>query len=677
MNLTWADWTILIVAMVALRLVSLSTRSLMRGVADFLAANRSAGRYLLTIAHQMGGVGVVTFVATFEVVSVAGFCPTWWTIITVSITSVVIPLTGWIFYRFRETRAMTMAQYLEMRYSRRFRVLAGILCWVSGLINFGIFPAVAARFFMHFCGLPEYFQIPGIPFELPTFATVMIVELTLALSFVMIGGQISVMVTDCVQGIFSAAIFAVVSASILVKIKWPQIVTALSMAPENHSMLNPFHTTQLADFNLWFFAITGTFTAFYSYMSWQGTSGFYGAAKSPHEQRMGNIISVWRLLPQNLLMMLLPIAAITIMRLPEYSALAEQINNNLGLIQDEAVRRQMQVPVAMALFLPAGIKGLLITVMIFITFTCHDTYLHAWGSIFIQDVYLPLRKKALSPAQHIRLLRLSIAGVALFAFLFSLLYSQSQHIIMFFAITGAIWTAGSGIVIIGGLYWRRGTAAGAYSAMIVGAVFGVGGLIIPEFYMAAYGRPFPINGGWLAFFSSLLAIAVYVSVSLMTSKKPFNLERMLHRGEYAIATDRPQNRSSFRGRFLQLIGITEEFSRSDRVLAVVLVAWNTLWLTFFVVFSLINVVLGVSDAIWAKYWHFVVIMNLCLSIPISIWFAVGGTLDIRALYRILATAVRDATDDGRVVGEPDAEATDCALAPDTVNESAVLESTTR
>ena len=56
----------MIVAVVALRLVSLSTRRYMKGVSDFLAANRLAGRYLLTIAQEMGSFGVVSFVAIFE-----------------------------------------------------------------------------------------------------------------------------------------------------------------------------------------------------------------------------------------------------------------------------------------------------------------------------------------------------------------------------------------------------------------------------------------------------------------------------------------------------------------------------------------------------------------------------------------------------------------------------------
>ncbi len=66
------------VAVVALRMASLSTRRHMKGVADFLSANRSANRYLLTIASQMGGIGVVTIVGGYEVMNRDGIAPGWW-----------------------------------------------------------------------------------------------------------------------------------------------------------------------------------------------------------------------------------------------------------------------------------------------------------------------------------------------------------------------------------------------------------------------------------------------------------------------------------------------------------------------------------------------------------------------------------------------------------------------
>jgi SSS family solute:Na+ symporter len=48
----------------------------------------------------------------------------------------------------RETQAMTLAQFLEMRYSRQFRLFSGILCRVSGMVNYGNFPAMSGRFIL-------------------------------------------------------------------------------------------------------------------------------------------------------------------------------------------------------------------------------------------------------------------------------------------------------------------------------------------------------------------------------------------------------------------------------------------------------------------------------------------------------------------------------------------------
>lgn len=644
----WIDWMIMGVSVVALRLVSLGTRHHMKGVSDFLSANRVAGRYLLTIAGQMGNFGVVTFIALFEMFYSAGLAPSWWGGFQIPV-GVIILLTGWVFYRFRETRAMTMAQFFEMRYSRKLRIFAGILCWTSGIINFGIFPAVAARFFIYFCGLPDHFHIPGIDYAIPSIAVVMLIDLALAISFVNMGGQISVMITECVQGMFSCFAFLVVSATILVKIHWSQMVEALSMAPKDASMINPFHTSAVTDFNIWYYLIA-LFGAFYSYMSWQGGQGFYSSARSPHEQKMGGIIGMWRNIPHSLMTVLLALATLTIMRLPEFADTAHSVSVALSKIPNESVQGQMRVPIAMAHFLPIAVKGLLATIFLFFSFTCHDTYMHSWGSIFIQDIYMPIKNKALDPKQHIKLLRWSIIGVAIFAFFFSLFYQPTEMIVFFFAITGAIWTGGSGAVIIGGLYWKKGTTAGAYASLITGAVLGVGGLVMTKLYETAHDKPFPLNLAVVAFFVTVISALTYIFVSLATHKKcgDYNLERMLHRGKYRVAGEQVQE-EEVRSKWAQIIGITREFSRGDKALAYAMVGWNAVWFLWFVGFSIANLMFPISDGVWATYHYiYTIAIPVVLSVPATIWFTVGGIMDIKALFHTLATTVRDASDDGRV-----------------------------
>ncbi|MHC4903140.1 MAG: sodium:solute symporter family transporter, partial [Planctomycetota bacterium] len=111
--------------------------------------------------------------------------------------------------------------------------------------------------------------------------------------------------------------------------------------------------------------------------------------------------------------------------------------------QAETLQNQLRTPYALAAILPAGLLGLLCAALLAAFISTHDTYLHSWGSIFVQDVILPFRRRPLSPRQHLWLLRLSILGVAVFIFLFSLLIKPTQFIAMFFAITGAVFVGGA------------------------------------------------------------------------------------------------------------------------------------------------------------------------------------------------------------------------------------------
>ena len=121
--------------------------------------------------------------------------------------------------------------------------------------------------------------------------------------------------------------------------------------------------------------------------------------------------------------------------------------------------------------------------------TNFNSYLHSWGTILTQDVILPIcASRPFETKQHLWMLRGSILFVGVFIFFFSLLFRQTQAIMLFFAITGAIFAGGSGAIIIGGLYWKRGTVPAAWTAMITGSSIAVGGIIIHELDRHEYGR---------------------------------------------------------------------------------------------------------------------------------------------------------------------------------------------
>ena len=94
--------------------------------------------------------------------------------------------------------------------------------------------------------------------------------------------------------------------------------------------------------------------------------------------------------------------------------------------------------------MPALSVLVLVLVLVFVRVRGADTtYLHTWGSILVQDVLIPLRG-AQPRRVHLRWLRLSIALVAVLIFLWSWLMPVRDYILMFFALSGAIWNAGAG-----------------------------------------------------------------------------------------------------------------------------------------------------------------------------------------------------------------------------------------
>ena len=78
MNMQFIDWTVLFGVLIAVASMAVYTKRFTKSVADFLAANRSAGRYLITMSEAMQGVGAISIVAMFEVYYEVGFTTMWW-----------------------------------------------------------------------------------------------------------------------------------------------------------------------------------------------------------------------------------------------------------------------------------------------------------------------------------------------------------------------------------------------------------------------------------------------------------------------------------------------------------------------------------------------------------------------------------------------------------------------
>jgi SSS family solute:Na+ symporter len=270
--------------------------------------------------------------------------------------------------------------------------------------------------------------------------------------------------------------------------------------------------------------------------------------------------------------------------------------------------------------------------------------MHSWGSIIVQDVIMPIRRKPFEPKTHLRVLRWAIVSVGVFAFFFSLLFQQAEYIFLFFAITGAIFAGGSGAVIIGGLYWKRGTTAAAWSAMITGSGIAVAGIIIRQIV-----PDFPINGQWFWGISMLGASVAYIGVSLFGKRKEYDFDKLLHRGKYAISGEvNVVSEAPTRG--WKILGMGKEFTRGDKFIYILNYVWTGGWLLVFVIGTVYNLTYDVSNESWLTFWRIYLGIHVVVSSVIILWFMIGGFRDLRSMNRRLNTAERDHRDDGFVSG---------------------------
>lgn len=703
MRMHWIDWLFIGVPLVVVTINVLFAKRYIKSVADFLAASRLGGRYLVSTAGSQANAGPIGTIAGFQQMFVAGLVVQWWALIQSPIL-LIMGLVGFVAYRYRETRVLTMQQFFEIRYSRPLRVFAGFLVFLSGIINFGIFPGVEAQFFVYYCGLPETLWIFN--WAVPTFAVLMVLFLSVTLLLTLIGGQLTVMITDCVEGLISGVFIVVVIIALLAIFNWNQIFEALVDASpgSGKSLINPFDAWKVSDFNIWFVLI-GIFTNLYGYMTWQGTQGFNCAALNPHEAKMGGILGNWRYLSRGLMITLLGLCTITFLRHPNFAAKAADAQQIINTIADLQVKDQMRAPIAMGYMLPVGIKGILCATILFALIAGEGAYMHSWGSILVQDVILPLRKKPMSPQKHIQALRWAITGVAIFAFLFSLLFKQTEYILMFFAVTGAI-IAGLGALVIGGFYWKKGTSEGARTAMSVGAIIplaylvfkiegsmttyyaitvAVPGLIVllggilgiagiyrtgtregafaaiavGALALVSYGlvhffapKDETVNGQWISMFTMLSTIVSYVGISYLTCKEDFNLDRMLHRGKYALKDRTAESITPSKLNWKEfLFGFDKNFTCGDKFISLGVFSWTIFWFVIFLIGVIWNVIVPWPIHWWSNFWYYYMIfLPLIITVATTMWFTVGVIRDLRQMYHHLETVDRSDLDDGRVVG---------------------------
>ncbi|MBN1554787.1 MAG: sodium:panthothenate symporter [Phycisphaerae bacterium] len=743
----WIDWCITLLPLVFIMGMAVYSRRYVRGVADYVAAGRVAGRYVIAVGDLESAVGLMSLVGLVEMKYQTGYALDFWGGIGI-IFSLVISLTGYCVYRFRETKAMSLGQFLEIRYSRPLRIYAAFLRAIGDTMGNAIGPTVAATFFIYFLGLPHQVILFGI--TVPTFLILVAIVLTLAMVVIWMGGRIALLITDCIQGLMSYPIFVIITVYVLWNYSLLNEITPVMMdRVEGESFLNPFDIHKLRDFNLFMLGV-GLFSRFLNRANWFGNDNS-SCGRTPHEQKMAGVLGAWRGGFYWTMSMLLAVFIITIMAHVKYSPQARDIRVELSnkvaekVIKDDATRsrlmetitalpeqkhvigvdpplsndkdmdtayldaaretlgkdgegnyvykqfetfyHQMMIAVTMRRLAPIGIMGVFCLLMIMLMISTDDSRIVNCSAGIIQDIVVPLRKKPLTPKEHLFWLRMCALGVAIFFFLFSMFFVQIDYINMFITIMLGIWTGGAGAVMVFGLYSRFGNTAGAFTSLFLGSSISVGGVALQsawakhvypfldrmgwtgglDHFLRTITSPFapyvdwkmdpvkfPINSYEIYFLAMVFSLIGYVAVSLLTYREPYNLDRMLHRGKYSIDGEKKIHSPwTWRSVWGKLVGITPEYSKWDRV-----IAWSVFGYSFVFQLLIMFIAVLVWNAIspWPRDWwrHFfffkVMTMGLIVGIVSTVWFMIGGIRDTRRMFKDLAKRVDNPLDDGRVEG---------------------------
>ena len=229
---------------------------------------------------------------------------------------------------------------------------------------------------------------------------------------------------------------------------------------------------------------------------------------------------------------------------------------------------QLMLPVTMRNMLPKGALGLFCLMMVLLMLSTDDTRIFSATITVSQDVILPLRKKKLTPREHMWMVRWVAIGVGVFFFCGSSFMSQLDYISLFVSLMCTMWLGGCGPMLILGLYSRFGTTKGAWTSLLTGVFMALGGMFVQRQWanlvypwlrdngllegvknaLTTLSSPFmpyinwsvvtqdrcPINSYEWYFITMMTTLLLYVVVSLLTCKEKFNLDRMLHRGKYAL-----------------------------------------------------------------------------------------------------------------------------------------------
>lgn len=457
MHLARIDWIIIIIYLIGCMSAGIWMRRYIRGVEDFAVAGRAMDLNLGIASLAATELGLVTVMYTAQLGFTKGFAGA---VIGVLMAAAMygVGCTGFVIGPLRRSGVMTIPELFQKRFGTGVRWLAGLFVVLGGVLNMGIFLRLGGEFLVAATGMPPHWL-----------EWVMTILLSMVLVYTVLGGMLSVLVTDYLQFIVKGMGIVVTSIIVIATLHWTSLVHGLSAAwaatlngtaGTNLAMtghpFNPVHSAwgyllwqiafQIAVVTTWQTQISRVLsardeatakkmyrrTAFY-FVGRFGLPGLWGAAAL-----------VW---------------------FTQHGGLPPAIQ---GMPATEASLHA--TPAFLGILLPTGFIGLLLAAALAAEMSTDSGYLLTWATVIYNDLIMPCVKKPLAPKTRLFLTRSLVLVIGVFLLFYGLWYELPGNAWDYLAVTGNIYIASVFTLLVAALYWPRGTARGAYAALVLGAI---------------------------------------------------------------------------------------------------------------------------------------------------------------------------------------------------------------
>lgn len=458
-NFTSFDWVIVACYLAATVLIGIFANRYIRDMSDYIVAGRAL-RSRLAIATMVGSeLGLVTVMYSAQKGFTGGFAAFHIGLIA-GVVTLVIGLTGFIVVPLRERGVMTIPEFYEQRFGRGVRIAGGLLLALAGILNMGLFLKAGAIFITGLTGLTD-------PTWVAIFMTLM---LALVLAYTILGGMVSVVLTDYIQFVVLSLGIILTCGLALNALGWDTIVATVR---EVHGRAGFDPTHEGAGFGL-SYVIWMVFAAgIVSSAVWQTAVMRACAAESTRVVKRLYVGSSIGFLIRFMVPQFLGICALTYFyHHPEGRSLF--FTDTGAPVADASVTLQA-MPLFLSQILPAGVIGLIGAGLLAAFMSTHDSYLLCWASVLTHDVIAPASNERLTTRQRLVLSRALIFFIGCFLLVWGLWYELGQDLWDYMAVTGAIYFTGAFALLLFGLYWKRASSTGAYLAIAAG-VCAVAGL---------------------------------------------------------------------------------------------------------------------------------------------------------------------------------------------------------